>query len=235
MPIGPKGTCGLIKLDEDAYQRLYEQVLVVALRSTSTTKASQQATRADLASLATQCAFERCWRVRPANLDTVEKLRKYLVWSMRSELSNFKQEEAVRRRRESAASSEQVIVEGTSGASAEVVHLEAASAEHSRHRAARAIPRIRKKLEDAPIVLATIDCIKRGKTKPAEQARILGCSIDEIHAARKRRKRVVRAVLAEIDAEDLEREMEEQRALAEKRAKYEKRAKDDKEKKQCPS
>jgi hypothetical protein len=197
----------VIELDKNGYQRLYAQVLLIAMRLTHTKDQSQQASQVDRAREATQRAFERYLRVRPANLDTPEKLRSYLVWRVRSEMSHAQEEQAVRREYEAAAAIEQATVGGRAGPSAEVVHIEHAAAERRRDRAKRAIPRLRTELAEDPIALGTIDCLKKGKTRPAQQALILGCSVEEIYAARRRRKRALKNVLAAIDAEDEKKEM----------------------------
>jgi hypothetical protein len=208
-PTWTKGTAApgerdrrVIELDEQAYRRLYDEVLLLAIRLTRVKDSSQEATRIDRACEATQRAFDRYLRVRPANLETLEQLRKYLAWSVRSELSNAKEEEAARRGRESAAAIEQATLAGAAGASAEVIYIEFATAKRWRERAARALRTLRRHLAGDSIALGTIDWLARGKTQPADQARRLGCSIEEIHAARKRRKRALEKVLAEIDGKD---------------------------------
>ncbi len=192
----------MIHLDEQAWARLYREVLVIALRLTHTRDTAQQATQIDRAREATQRACFRCMRIQPAGLDTMEALRSYLVWRVRSELSHASEEQEARQKLEGAAAIEQATAEGTAGASAEVIHLDAFAATRKRERAARAIKECREALADDRIALGTIDCIARGKTKPHDQAEILECSVEEIHAARKRRKRVLAKILAALDAED---------------------------------
>ena len=86
--------------------------------------------------------------------------------------------------------------------SAEILNLEAGYADRRRKRAALAIQRLRENFaaEGDTIALGTIDCIAKGKTEPREQARILGCSVEAIYDARKRRKRALEKILADIDA-----------------------------------
>jgi phosphopantetheine adenylyltransferase len=121
---------------------------------------------------------------------------------VRSALSNAKQEQTSRRKHETEASIEQATVRGAAGASADVIQLEVFVAKRRRERAARAIETLREQLADDRIALGTVECIAKGKTEPAQQARILTCSVDEIYAARKRRKRVLEKILAAQEAED---------------------------------
>ncbi len=192
----------MIDLGEKAWERLFGEVLLIATRMTRTRDALQEATQIDRAREATQQAFERYLRVRPANLDTIEAVRKYLVWTVRSVLSNAKEEQGARRRHESAASTEQATVDGVVARSAEVIHIEVAAANRRRECAALALKRLYEALSDDRVALGTIDCIEKGKTEPAEQARILECSVEEIYAARKRRKRALDKILAEDTIEE---------------------------------
>lgn len=191
----------LIQLGKKAWEDLYDQVFVIALRMTHTRDPSQRATQADRAQEATQRAFDRCWRVRPANLSTLDELRNYLVWGVRSELSNVSREAASRREHEARAAVEASAVAGAMHASAEVISIEVAAAKRRRERAVRALKRLREDLAGDPISLGTVDCLEKGVSRPAEQARILGCTVDEIHAARKRRNRALERILDAMDAE----------------------------------
>jgi hypothetical protein len=196
----------VIELDDKGWKRLFAEVLVVAIRMTRTRDNSQEATEVDRAREATQRAFERCLRVRPADVDSVDALRKYLVGSVRSALSNAKQQEMARRKNETAASIEQATVGDPAGPSAEVISLEAFAAKRRRERAADALKALRERLAGDAIALGTIECIEQGKTEPAQQARILDCPVEEIYAARKRRKRVLEQILAAQETEDNEEE-----------------------------
>jgi hypothetical protein len=179
--------------------------LLIALRMTRTRDAKQEATQQDRAREATQRAFDRYLRVRPADIGTIDALRGYLVGAVRSELSHMNDEQVARREHEAASWVESSAVGDSTVRSAEVIHIEVAIAERRRKRAASAIKRIREDLSGDRIALGTIDCIEKGKTEPAEQARLLGCSVEEIHAARKRRKRALEKILAAQAAEDEEK------------------------------
>jgi len=196
----------VIEVAKQEWERLFKEVLVAALRMTHTKDSMLVATHRDRAREATQRAFERCLRVRPAEVRSVDALRAYLVKAVRSELSHANEEQASRLEREGAAAVEEATVGGSVHASAEVVHLDVARALRRRNRAALAIERLRQELAAASdtIALGTIDCIAAGKTEPADQATFLACSVEEIYAARKRRKRVLEKILAVLDGGDKE-------------------------------
>jgi hypothetical protein len=196
----------VIELEQAEWNRLFKEVLVVALRMTHTKDEHLKATRRDQAREATQRAFDRLWRSKPARLDTVEAVRGYLEGALRSELSNEKRDQTVRQGYEAAAAREEVALGRGAGAPAEVVHLEAARAHRERDRAARILTRLREELAASSdkIALGTIDCLAQGHTAPAEQAKILQCSVEDIHAARKRRTRAVRKIVAAVDEDDKE-------------------------------
>ena len=191
----------MIELDRTIWERLYREVLMLALRITRTRNQAQEATQADRAREATQRAFERYLRSQPPDVDSIESLRRYLVGALRSELGNALREQTSRMRGEHAWLVEEATLDGDAAVSAETMQLEKAEAERRRLRAARAIERLDVELAGDPIALGTVECIKRGQEKPEEQARILGCTIQEIHAARKRRRRVLTRILAEVDRE----------------------------------
>jgi hypothetical protein len=191
----------VIEIGKQEWNRLFKEVLVAALRMTRTKDAMLVATQNDRAREATQRAFERCLRVRPAEVSSVDALRAYLVKAVRSELSHANAEQASRSEREGAAAVEEAAIGRSVSASAEVIHLEDVRALRRRKRADLAIERLRQELtgESDAIALGTVDCIEAGKTQPADQAALLKCSIEEIYAARKRRKRVLEKILGALD------------------------------------
>jgi len=174
---------------------------MAALRLTHTKDEILKATHRDRAHEATQRAFERCLRIRPANVDSTEALRVYLVKAVRSELSNAYAEQESRSEREAAAAIEEATHGRSATASAEVIRLDAVRAQRRSNRAARAIEKLRRELATAgdTIALGTVECIAAGQTEPAEQAAVLKCSIEEIYAARKRRKRMLEKILEALD------------------------------------
>jgi hypothetical protein len=192
----------VIELQKPQWDRLYKEVLVVALRVTYTKKKEQQATQCDRAHEATQRAFERCWRLKPAHIGTIEELRTYLLWGMRSDLHHDNRERGSRETHELAAAVEEVTMDRGATPPAEVIHLDQARANRARQRAALAISKLREALAEDRIALGTVECIAKGDTEPAKQAAILQCPIEEIHAARKRRKRALEKILAAIDGAD---------------------------------
>jgi len=196
----------VIELDNKEWERLFRQVFVVAVRMTRSKDPTQEVTQIDRAREATQRAFDRCLRVRPAHLDTVEALRMYLSWAVRSALSHANEEHALRRENEAAVVTELATVGSTAVASAETMTLEVAASERERQRAVRALKRLREELADDRIALGTVECIAAGKTEPADQAGLLKCSIEEVHAARKRRKRALKRIL---DADEADYDDEE--------------------------
>jgi hypothetical protein len=192
----------MIELSESEWNDLVKQVLVFALRQTHTRNVSRQPTQRDRAREAVQRACERCVRVRPAHIQTVDALRTYLFWAVRSELAHASEEGAARRGGESLAAAEAQTLGKASSPSAEVLNLEAGTADRGRKRAALAVERLREELEAAgdAIALGTVECIAKDNTEPSEQARILGCSVQQIYDARKRRKRALEKILADVDA-----------------------------------
>jgi len=187
----------VIELGKKDWDRLFREVLAFALRMTHTKNEMLKATQRDRAFEATQRGFERCLRVRPASVDSIEALRVYLIKAVKSALSNANTEQESRSEREGAAAVEEGTLGRSVTASAEVIHLDAVRAQRRRSRAARAIEELRRELGAASdtIALGTVECIAAGQTGPAEQAAILKCSIEEIYAARKRRKRMLEKIL----------------------------------------
>ncbi len=190
----------MIALDDEQWDRLYREVLVSALRRTHTKDPKQEWTRRQQACEATQRAFERCLRLKPPDLTSLDAVRLYLLKAVRSELSNVKREDAARAVHEAAAGVEDETLGRIAAAPAEVIHLDEARARRNRLRAAEAIQKLRQELTEAKddIALGTIECIEKGMTRPAEQAVLLKCSIDDIHNARRRRKWALAKILAEM-------------------------------------
>lgn len=188
------------------WARLFKEVLLVASRLTSSSDRKLEWTARDRAREATQRAFERYARVRPQGVEDLEALRRYLVGAMRSELGHALASEEARKKAEKAAVMELRTVGGGSLPSPEGIHLDAAAAGVERDRAARTVEALRAELDGDTIALGTIDCIAEGHTAPEEQARILGCEVEEIYNARKRRKRALERVLERPKREDDDKE-----------------------------
>jgi hypothetical protein len=174
----------LIELDKKQWESVYKDVLLLAVRI---------ARSKDRAYEATQQAFERCLRVRPP-VESVEELSKYLKGAMRSALGHGYRE--THKDYESAAATEHAVVSGGASPSAEEANLEAGDQAREERRIARRTENLMKELENDPIARGTVECIAEGIDEPAEQARILKRSVDEIYKARKRRNRAVERVLA---------------------------------------
>jgi hypothetical protein len=145
---------------------------------------------------AVQDAFERYFQKDPPGLDTVDAVKRYLVWTVRSELSNAREAGETRKEYEAAAAVEQETVDPPVFGSPEQMSLEASLAEREKDRDRQRLEATRRELADDPIALGTLECIVQGKTDPAEQAAILKCPVEEIYNARKRRKRAIEKVLA---------------------------------------
>jgi hypothetical protein len=208
----------VIDLTQEQYSRLYKEVLLATLKVTVTKKRelhptqrdqAREATQRDQAREATQRAFERCFRLRPAELDSLDALRLYLVRAARGLVNHSNRDQDVRSQYEAAAAIERVAMGTHVNPSAEVVRLEYVRAHRARDRAARVLKELRATLaaQGATLALGTIDCIARGKERPAEQAAILACSVEEIYAARKLRKRALVKILASRKREDDEESM----------------------------
>jgi hypothetical protein len=94
---------------------------------------------------------------------------------------------------------EHVVLTGGVAPSAEVAILEEAEERREEAREDRTLARrkklLAKELRGDRIALGTVECLEKGIDDPAEQARILKCSVPDIHNARKRRSRAVQRIL----------------------------------------
>jgi hypothetical protein len=200
-------TARLVGLEPAQWERLFKEALVIALRMTHTKDSALKATRRDLAREATQRAFDRLWRLRPTHLHTIDAVRAYVLGALRSELSHEKREHGSRDKLGAGAALEETALGRAQAPSAEVVQLEAARARRASERAGRIVARLREELVDAgdAIALGTIDCLERDHTMPADQAAVLGCTIEEIHSARKRRTRALSKIVRAMDGDDKEK------------------------------
>jgi hypothetical protein len=189
----------LIQLTQHEWTRLYKEVLILALRMTHTKVHALEWTTRDWAQKAVQDACMRYFRRQPAGIDTVDDLRRYLVWAVRSELGHAKRLEATRHATEGAAAAEAKHLGEDLTPSPEAMHLGMRQRLADEAREERLVRKLRQKLADAKdtIAFATMDLIAEDKTSPAEQARALGCDVEEIYNARKRRKRAMEQVLEE--------------------------------------
>src|SRR5258708_21494500 len=98
-----------------------------------------KATQRDGAFEATQGGLERCLRVRPASVDSIEALGVYLIKAVKSALSNANTEQEPRSEREGAAAVEEATLGRSVTASADVIHLDALRPQRRRSRAPRAV------------------------------------------------------------------------------------------------
>jgi DNA-directed RNA polymerase specialized sigma24 family protein len=193
-----------MRLTAAEWTRLYKEVLALANRMTYTRSSKAQWTSSDRAQEAVQGAFLRYLEVRPPGLETIDALRRYLAGAVRSELGNAKRRTKVRAATEAKAVIEEAVVTGGAVPSAEAANLEVGERLAKQGRAALLLPKLRRKLQDAgdTVALRTIDCVAKDQITPREQAEVIGCSVEEIHNARKRRARAMKQVLAESQEPD---------------------------------
>jgi hypothetical protein len=197
----------LIQLTKTQWDALFRDVLLAARKMTYTKVEKRKPTQRDRAMEAVQRAFDRFFRVDPPGLDATDALRRYLVWAVRSELSNVHEQQETRAAQEAAAAVEQETVAPSIVASPDQMSVEDAEAERGWARDARRLAALKQRLTGDRIALATLDCAARGEDEPAKQAATLGCPIEEIYNARRRRKRAIDDVLAaERDEDDEENE-----------------------------
>jgi hypothetical protein len=207
----------MIDLDQVPWEDLFTDVLTLAVRGAMPRRSQDaddeehrhsRATQRDRAREATQRAFERFFRVMPI-LDTIDELRRYLEGAMRSELNHSYRE--THKAYEEEAVVEHVVLTGGVSPSAEVAILEEAEERRAEAREDRKLARrkelLREELRGDRVALGAIECLEKGIDDPAEQARILRCSVPDIHNARKRRSRAVQRIL---DAEGDEDEDSEE-------------------------
>lgn len=199
----------MVKLTQRESTLLYKRILVLALRLTQTKVKDLEWSARDRAQEAVQRAFERMLRQQPPGVHDFETAKRYLAWTVRSELSNVLQREAHRRAKEEAAAIDDATTSGGSVPSAEQANRERAEREASEDRAGRMVGKCREILEADALALGTIDLMAEGITDPREHARILKCHIEDIFNARKRRKRAMEKAEEAVRAEDAAREAKE--------------------------
>ncbi len=198
----------MIELSQKEWTRLYKEVAVVAQRMTFTKKDAQKYTARDRAQEALQRACERLLTNKPAELKTYEDVRDYLVAATRSELYNAGIRAGVRRGTEKLAVLDLLAPTGYAMPPAEQMHLEAAIKLEERSRTDRVLELTREELAGDRLALGTIDCLLDDKEKPAEQALILGCPVEQIYLARERRWRAMKKAVARYQAETKDRKEE---------------------------
>ena len=199
----------MVKLTQRESTLLYKMILVLALRLTQTKAKDLEWSARDRAQEAVQRAFERMLRQEPPGVHDFESAKRYLAWTVRSELSNVLQREAHRRKKEEAAALDDATTSGGSVPSAEQANLERAERDASESRAARMVAKCRDLLSEDALALGTMDLMANAITDPREHARILNCEIEDIFNARKRRKRAMEKAEEAVRAEDAAREAKE--------------------------
>ncbi|HEY1691629.1 MAG TPA: hypothetical protein VGG39_05690 [Polyangiaceae bacterium] len=189
-PVAPDHEAHTVIILSDAqWTRLYKEVLLYALRRTFTKKEKQKWTARDRAQEAVQRACERCLRVDPPDVKDVEGLKSFLLNAVRSELHHYLTHEDVQREKENRAAVERQTIEGKGNKSAEHLRSAVAEREAARRRGAGKMAMLRAELKGDTRALQTVDLIAKGVLEPEDQARQLGCSVEEIYNARKRRAR----------------------------------------------
>ena len=191
----------MVKLSEKEWTRLYKEVALVVQRMTFTKVDALKFTARDRGQEALQRACERLLTQKPQDLKTYEDVRDYLVWATRSELHHAGVRAGVRRDLEKLASHEMDAFTGGGAPPAEKMHLEAAIKLKERKRTDRVLELAREELMGDRLALGTIDCLLDDKDKPAEQAQVLGCSVEEVYLARERRRRAMKRAVARYQAE----------------------------------
>ena len=191
----------MVELSDKEWTRLYKEVAVIAQRMTFTRKDALKYTARDRAQEALHRACERLLTLRPEELKTFEDVRDYLVWATRSELHNAGVSAKVRRDNEKLAMLDQMAPTGGVVAPAEQMHLEAAIKLKERARTDRVLELAREELAGDRLALGTIDCLLDDQDKPAAQARILGCTVEQVYLARERRSRAMKRAVARFEAE----------------------------------
>jgi hypothetical protein len=192
----------LIQLTQVQWARLYKEVLVIANRMTFTRSSKHEYSARDRAQEGLHRACMRLFEVKPSGLDTIDALRRYLVGATRSELGHASDRAAFRKATEGAAATDDATVGGGSAPSAEKQNLDAAQRDAEQVDAARAVRMLKRKLTKAndTMVLETMKLIARDVVSPEAQAKALGCDVEEIYNARKRRNRAMDEVVAAIRA-----------------------------------
>ena len=192
----------MVKLSQKQWTLLYKVILVLALRMTYTRVKDFQWTARDRAQEAVQRAFERFLRVQPPHVTDVEKAKSYLVAAVRSELSNVRKREAYRKKLEDAAAVEDATLGRDTAKSAEQMNIEKGERLIDNSRAVRMVAKCREILAGDRIALGTMDLIADDEVDVWVHARVLGCEVEDIYNARKRRRRAMQKAEEAVRAED---------------------------------
>jgi hypothetical protein len=199
----------VVTLSKEQWARLYKEVSAFAHATTFTKAAKQKWTARDRAQEAVQKACLRLLETKPASVKTYEDARDYLFGAIRSSLHNEGARREKRKEVEKEAMAEEVHLGRWTTQSAETMHLEKGEQTRSHRRAARIVELTRDELKGDAIALGTMDCIADDVDKPADQAEKLGCQIEEVYAARLRRKRAMARAIARYEQEGHAPESEE--------------------------
>lgn len=191
----------MLHITDAEWTRLYKELVLAARRLTFTKSRAKEWTARDRGQEAVQRACERFLRRQPPWLATLDDARAYLIGAVRSELGHARREGVRRGEAESKAAIEQGTLEPQLSPSAQDAKAAQAIASAAQERAERVVALTREELGNDTIALGTMDCIADDKDAPAEQADILGCSVEEIYLARSRRKRAMARAIARYEAE----------------------------------
>jgi len=191
----------LVTLTKEQWARLYKEVSGFAHASTFSKDPKKQWTSRDRAQEAVQKACLRLLETKPASVKTYEDARDYLCGAIRSSLYNAGERQQKRKEVEKEAMAEEVHLGRWTTPSAETMQLEKGEQGRSHGRAARIVELTREELKGDAIALGTMDCIADDVDKPADQAEKLGCQIEEVYAARIRRKRAMARAIARYQGE----------------------------------
>jgi hypothetical protein len=192
----------VLELSNLEWKALYNRVLHTALAMTRTDDHRLAFHQRDRAQEAVQQAWLRYLRLRPAGLDTPDAVRGYILGAVRSSLGHATARAQTRREIEGQAVLEEAAVTRVAPnttPSVEARHLARGEQLADEARARSLLRRLRKRLKQAgdTVGLGALDCIARRIVEPEQQARELGCDVQEIYNARKRRKRAMEQVLSE--------------------------------------
>jgi hypothetical protein len=199
----------LVTLTKEQWVRLYKEVSGFAQASTFTKDPKKKWTARDRAQEAVQKACLRLLETKPASVQSFEDARDYLCGAIRSSLHHEGERREKRKEMEKEVMAEEVHLGRWTTPSAEAMHLEKGEQVRSHRRAARIVELTREELKGDAIALGTMDCIAEDIDKPADQAEKLGCQIEEVYAARMRRKRAMARAIARYEREGHAPESEE--------------------------
>jgi hypothetical protein len=192
----------VLELSNLEWKALYNRVLHTAWGMTRTDDPKQAFMQRDRAQEAVQQAWMRYLRLRPEGLDTPDAVREYVLRAVRSSLGHAAAREQTSREIQGKAVVEEATITGISPVttpSVEASHLAKGVQLADQARASTLLRRLKKRLKQAgdTLGLSLLDCIARRIVEPEQQARELGCDVQEIYNARKRRKRAMEQVLSD--------------------------------------